>query len=162
MPPNNYSFANTDGSELTDRTRVVSEIRSTLTMKRVKHEGKITRLDRAAGITVTLPNATGSGDVYRFTIGTALTSNNYKVQVARSADFMRGQAWLICSANAGFATANTGTLATESDTLTLNGTTTGGVIGDEFVFTDIAKNVWAVQADLGGSSTAATPFSAAV
>jgi hypothetical protein len=159
---NEYSFANADSSELTRRKRVLSVTKSTLSARQAEHADKYVKLDRAAGITVTLPRATGSGDVYRFMVGTTLTSNNYKVQVANAADFMRGKAWLMAATNASFSTANTGTSTTESDTVTLNGGTTGGVIGDYIEVCDIAKNVWQVECSLVGSGTAATPFSVAV
>ena len=159
---NEFSFANSDGSELVRRKRVVSVTASTKTVRQVELEGKEIKMDRAAGITFTLPRATGSGDVYRFRVGTTLTSNNYKVQVANTSDFMRGKAWLLAGTNASFATANTGTATTESDTVTLNGTTTGGLLGDYIELVDIAKNTWHVECSLSGSGTAATPFSVAV
>ena len=50
-----------------------------------------------------------------------------------------------------------------SDTITLNGTTTGGVnIGDYVLLTDIATDQYSVSGLLNASGTEATPFSAAV
>ena len=50
-----------------------------------------------------------------------------------------------------------------SDTITLDGTTTGGVnIGDYVLLTDIATNQYTVSGLLNASGTEATPFSAAV
>lgn len=127
------------------------------------HDGVDLVFNKAAGGTITLPAALGTGAKFRIFIGTTLTSGSFKVQVANATDFMRGQAWTIGSANAGFLTANTGTVSTESDTVTFNRTTTGlGTIGDYLEFEDIAATVWAVELDYASSGTAATPFSAAV
>ena len=50
-----------------------------------------------------------------------------------------------------------------SDTITLNGTTTGGVnIGDYVLLTDIATDQYSVSGLLNASGSEATPFSAAV
>jgi hypothetical protein len=50
-----------------------------------------------------------------------------------------------------------------SDTITLNGTTSGGVsIGDYLILTDIATNQYTVSGMLNASGTEVTPFSAAV
>ena len=53
--------------------------------------------------------------------------------------------------------------AADSDTITMNGTTTGGVsIGDEITLIDIASNQYMVKGILTASGTEATPFSASV
>lgn len=119
----------------------------------------------ASGATVTLPAASGSGAVYRFLVGTTITSNQYKIQVANASDYMRGFCVGVTDTAGtamGWATANSGSAATESDTITLNGTTQGGRIGDFMELVDVAANVWAVRMHTVGSGTEATPFSAAV
>jgi hypothetical protein len=53
--------------------------------------------------------------------------------------------------------------AADSDTVTLNRTTTGSVrIGEYMEFIDIAANTWTVNGVLTNSGSGATPFSAAV
>jgi hypothetical protein len=49
-----------------------------------------------------------------------------------------------------------------SDTITMNGSTTGGILGSRVVVTDAAANKWAVSGALVSSGTEATPVSAAV
>ena len=44
--------------------------------------------NRAAGVTVTLPAATGTGHSYKFFVNTSVTSNSYKIQVANATDIM--------------------------------------------------------------------------
>lgn len=120
------------------------------------YNGLIIPLNRAAGITATLPAATGSQAVYRFLIGTSVTSNDYIIQVADNTDIMAGYAAVGGTTGTVFST-----LAT-SDTITLNGSTKGGLAGSYIELRDVAANQWVVSASLVGSGTPATPFSAAV
>ena len=52
--------------------------------------------------------------------------------------------------------------AAASDTITLNGSTTGGLAGTVITCKAIGANRWGVQVNTGGTGDAATPFSAAV
>jgi hypothetical protein len=140
-------------------TRLVSAAAATLAVTVADHDSKIIVLNRAAGVTATLPAATGSGAVFRFAVGTAVTSNSYKVQVADATDVMSGSLYVTDQA------AGTGTefsTVAASDTITMNGSTTGGLAGGLFTFVDLATNLYAVQGNLIATGTEATPFSAAV
>ena len=118
--------------------------------------GQTINLSRAAGIVVTLPAATGSKAVYTFVVATAVTSNDYVIQVANASDTLNGLSSVGGTTGAVFST------VAASDTLTMNGTTTGGLVGSYVQVTDIAANEYLVSAALVGSGTPATPFSAAV
>ena len=128
------------------------------------HAGKTVFLSIAGAQTLTLPNATGTGNKYRFVCGVTATGDKV-FQVGRSADYMNGVA-LVANDTDGsaslFETPNTGTLATEADTITLNGTTTGGYVGACVELEDVAANRWWVRVTGAASGTEATPFSAAV
>lgn len=117
-------------------------------------------IEAAAGATVTLPAATGSGFRYTFIVGTTVTSNSDIIQVASADDIIQGTL-LSASDNAADAALGWETAAT-SDTITMNGTTTGGYIGDRIELIDIADGVWAVSGAIKQTGTEATPFSAAV
>ncbi len=119
------------------------------------YNGKVIPLNRAGGITVTLPAATGSQAVLRFIVGTTFTSNGV-IQVANATDVMAG------SAAVGGATGAVFSTLPASDTITMNGSTTGGLAGSYIELIDIAAGDWIVRAALVGSGTPATPFSAAV
>ena len=129
---------------------------STLSVTAADYNGQVINLSRAAGITATLPAATGSNAVYTFVVSTTVTSNSYKVQVANSTDVMTG------SASVGGTTGSVFSTLPASDTLTMNGSTTGGLAGSYVQVTDIASGIYLVSAALIGSGTPATPFSAAV
>lgn len=125
----------------------------------VKDEGKTIVLDRAAGVTVTLPAATGSGRRFRIYNKTTVTSNAHIVQVANSSDIMQGTAW---GAADGGATVNAWEAGAADDTMTMDGSTKGGLKGDIIELQDVATNVWSVQAHLQQTGVEATPFSSAV
>jgi len=142
-------------------------ITASTTLSVATHAGRTVVVNAAAGLTVTLPAATGSGAKYYLYIGTLMTSNNFIVQVGNASDYFRGFAFVksddSTSSSIEWITANTGTVATESDTLTWNRTTTGTTaIGDNVQLVDIATNVWSIETANNASSAEATPFSAAV
>lgn len=135
----------------------------TLTVTAAAHAGRIIQFGKTTGTIVTLPAATGTGNVYRFVIGTAATSNANIIKVANATDVMDG------SVNLQQDTDSAGTLkmwlaATGDDTITLAGAaTTGGIKGGYIQITDYKSgffHAFAFTASGGGSE--ATPFSASV
>jgi hypothetical protein len=129
---------------------------ATLAVTEDAYNGQTINLSRAAGITVTLPAATGTKAVYTFVVATAVTSNGYIIQVANATDTMNGLASVAGTTGSVFST------LPASDTITMSGTTTGGLVGSYVQITDIATGEFLVTAALVGSGTPATPFSAAV
>lgn len=136
------------------------------TLTAAAHANRTVVVNAAAGATITLPAATGTGNKYKIIVGTTLTSGSLVVAVANATDYMRGFAILandVDGSASNFETANTGTVATESDTLTMNRTTTGiGTIGDVVEIEDIKTAIFSVRAHAQASGAEATPFSAAV
>lgn len=139
-------------------TRVVNVTAATLAVTAAAHDGKIVTLNKADGQAVTLPAATGSGAKLQFIIGTTVTSVGTTIKVTGN-DTMTGAA-IICQDAAdtvvGFET------AADSDTITLNGTTAGGIKGDSVELIDIATDLWWVRITGSATGTEATPFSATV
>ena len=131
------------------------------TLTNAAHAGRILLMGEVGGdasATFTLPEATGSGAEFQFIVSVVNTSN-YVIQVT-SDDTIDGSVTLHQDSANTVASFNT---ASTSDTITLNGTTTGGVsIGDEITLIDIATNQYMVKGILTASGTEATPFSAAV
>lgn len=137
----------------------VSFTAATQTISGEAHANKPLVFNRAAGVVATLPASTGNGDRFTFVVGTAVTSNSVKVQVANATDVMRGNALLLADGGdtvVGFAT------AAASDTITLDGSTTGGLLGARIECVDMLAGFWSVNVISDASGTEATPFSAAV
>lgn len=135
----------------------VIPLTASATLNADAYAGKTIRLNAAAGLTVTLPPATGSGATFKIVVGTTVTSNSYIIRVANAADVMGG-ALALASDIAGV----TVPTVAASDTITMNGGTTGGVIGSTVTLEDVAANLWNVTGHLVSAGAEATPFSAAV
>lgn len=135
----------------------VSITSSTVTLAPNDHAFRAVVLNLAAGIAVTLPAATGSGDMYSLYIGTTFTGSA-TIKVTGD-DTMTGFAELLQDAADTVVAFET---AADSDTITFNGTTTGGLKGTQVVLVDIAADLWAVSVVGAATGVEATPFSATV
>lgn len=142
---------------------VVNVTASTLAVKPDFHAGKLITLNRAAGIAVTLPAATGSGDAYEFVVGTTVTSNTTTIKVANASDVFVG---FVIQAADGGATSNVYETASTDDTLTLDGSTKGGIKGDLFRLRDVKLDgttpVWLLEGVTSATGVEASPLSATV
>lgn len=146
------------GIGLSSAGRIANVTSSTVTITEETHEGLVVTLNRAAGIAVTLPAATGGGGRYRLIVGTTVTSNSTTIKVVGN-DIMVGFALLSQDS------ADTAVMfetAADSDTITFDGSTTGGVAGAIVELIDIAADTWHVQVRGAATGTEATPFSATV
>lgn len=139
--------------------RIVNVTAATLTVTEAAHDGKVVTLNKADGQAVTLPAATGSGTKLHFILGTTVTSVGTTIKVADATDVMTGTALLAQDAGD---TAIMFETASTSDTITFNGSTTGGIKGDSVELIDIATNLWWVRVVGSGTSGESTPFSATV
>ena len=140
----------------------VVEVDSTDTITRHEHGNRIIPLtETGAAGSYTLPDAIGSGDVYEFVVG-AVNTSNHVIRVSDGDHVMYGQI-ITCSTEDSPDLAQPWPTAADSDTITLNGTTTGGqAVGNRIVLTDIATNKWMVHGVTTTSGTQVTPFSADV
>ncbi|MDI6837326.1 MAG: hypothetical protein QMD99_16660, partial [Rhizobiaceae bacterium] len=81
-----------------------------------QHDGGVILANRAAGITFTLPDATGSGAKFEIVVQTTITSNSLIVQAPDASNIMTGTAIL------GQDVADTAVLfetAADTDTITM-------------------------------------------
>lgn len=126
------------------------------------HAGKVVTLGSADGDTVTLPAATGTGDVYTVVVATTVTSNSHIIQVANATDEFVGVVYQIDTDSSDAVAAYAAADADGYDTITMNGTTTGGLIGDIYTIRDIASGKFQLIGHQQATGTVATPLSAAV
>ena len=149
---------------------------SSISLTVADHAGRIVHNDAAGAVTYTLPATNANSD--SAVAGPGADFNNLNnvgatieifssitktgdlvVQVANATDVMVGSAVFIDDSSdnvVGFETAST------SDTITLNGSTKGGVTFSKIVCTVLASGKWKVDVISGCTGTPATPFSAAV
>lgn len=113
----------------------------------------------ASGATVTLPVLSTSlvGYYVDVLVLTTITSNSAIVVTGVGTNFLLGAIDSLIDATATdkpfFANGSSHT------TLTMNGTTTGGIKGTQLRFTAVSSTIWNVTGSLASSGTLATPFS---
>ncbi len=155
------SAGSSSGATLTNPTikgvTPIAVTASTVTLG-ATHVGRTTVLKRAAGLDVTLPAATGSGDKYRIVVGDA--GNAYTVVTAPSTDFFQGV--VIIPDSDDTAPAVPGRAFSTAATSNKMAPTTaggGGLAGDWIDLEDYASGLWVVNAVYKATTVPATPFS---
>ena len=122
---------------------------ASVALSAAKHGVKWLSFNRATGGSITLPKANGKNPEFRLFIPQTL-SGSLVIRSNGGTDIISGianvQTTLFQSAS-------------NTNTVTLNGTTTGGVLGSYLIFNDMGAGQWLLEANLLGSGTAATPFS---
>lgn len=127
------------------------------TLSQHHHAGNTLVLDSTTGRIITLPASTGKGDVYTLYIKTTVSSGSHVFQVANSTDVLNGSIGLTTDI-----AGSTLPTAASTDTVTMNGSTTGGLAGSWLRVTDVVAGFWMLEGSLNCTGTEATPFSAAV
>lgn len=127
---------------------------STLTVTAAAHDGKCIALNTAAGTTITLPAATGSGASFCFIVTVAATSNQHRITVVGNDAFFGG----IFQGNDTDNTTVMWPTAADADQINMSGTATGGVKGARYYLTDAVTDGWSVVGWSDASGTEATPF----
>ena len=144
--------------------RVISAETALFVLTAALHANKIVMANKADGIAFTLPEAIGSGDLYRIIIGTAISSGALTVTTAdtTNADYC-GSVLMVDLDAATTANIHQTVQATGDDVFTMDGDTQGGAhVGLDWVsFLDIAADLWLVDGVLHvpTGSNDATPFS---
>lgn len=133
--------------------RVVNCTAATLTLDPATHGNKVVTLNKADGIAITLPAATGSGVKYTLVVGTTITSGAITITTT---SVYAGSAILTNGA-----TVDAYNPGASDEIITMNGSTQGGLLGAKCELIDAASGVWTVHYTSGSSGTEATPFSSA-
>lgn len=131
------------------RKRVIDVTTATRTLSR-NENGSLVVLNRAGGITVTLPSA-GRGLEFQFA---AKADGAYVIDAGTA--YIRGSIISAQNNTASKSFVGNGTTHVKIDT---NGSTTGGKIGTNFTLTCDTDGIWTVIGALVSSTTAATPLS---
>ena len=127
------------------------------TLTAPNHGETLVCLNSTTGRIITLPTSTGSGKKYTVFVQATVSSGNHVVQVGNTTDIIQG--------GVGISTDIAGVtcLATATDdTITMNGSTTGGVKGSWVRLTDAVSGIFMCEGFLVSTGSEATPFSAAV
>ena len=145
--------------------KAIHTFTATDSVTEAEHAGRTLLLGEVGGnanVVLTMPDATGSGNVYEFIVSVAMGgSTTYKIQAPDANNTFSGQIQYLDED--GTAVTAFPTVAA-SDTITLNSGTQGGLVGDTVTLIDIAADKYAVKGQMRVSAGAnpATPFTAAV
>ncbi len=127
-----------------------------LTLTPDLHAGKTILVAPTGTLAITLPSPTGSGSVYKILNQGTLTGNlTIDAKFWDSSAVMYGNAFMN-KVGTGISTFGT---AANSNLITMNGTTTGGLLGDLVEIIDAAVHAWTVFISGQATGTLATPFS---
>ena len=132
-------------------------VTAALTLNNADHAGRLMRWNIAAGVTITLPAATGSGDRYRFAVNTTVTSAQDRIAVTWNDTFF-GSIIVNTDADSVADSVVSFTSASGNNQITLNGTTQGGIAGDYLEVTDIGTDRWLVWGTVSAPGTEVTQF----
>ena len=139
------------------------DVSATQTLNAQAHAGRRLVLNVAAtAVTLTLPNATGSGNTYEFYVQ-LLNTSTYIIQAGTAADEFVG---IVHGGDADASPATSlhydAAIGDDFDTYTF-GDVTRGIAGSWVKFTDIALYVWKVEgSNIQSGGSEATPFTSAV
>lgn len=137
------------------KKNIINGLGATRTLS-VDETGSTVVFDRAAGVVVTLPLAV-PGTTFDFVVSTSVTSNALKVITGAGTEFLQGTLASVdtdtSDAVAGFSGNGTSHVA-----VSMNGTTTGGLLGTSFRLTCLSATKWQISGTNRGSDTVATPF----
>ncbi len=116
--------------------------------------GETFLFDTAAGITYTLP-APVIGAEFNFIVTTTATSSNHKIITDAATTFLLG---VVIEGSTNSTPSLFQGNGTSHISITMNGSTTGGVLGGRLRFKAVTATKWEVDGLLPSASSQATPF----
>lgn len=141
----------------TPRTSLIAA-GSTLTLSQELHDGKTILFDQADGSVITLPAATGTGMTFKFIVSVSVTTNTHRIITDSDSDEFAGHTYQVDTDSSDAIAAYPAIVADNFDLISMNGTTTGGLIGDWIELIDIIAGTWAVNMLTNGNGSVAAPI----
>lgn len=154
MPLNQIGTDQPDGSIVRGQHKSVTASGAATRTLTQRESGGVFLMDAAAGIVYTLP-APSVGMNFKFFSTVTITSNSAKIITNAGTVFLLGEVFTYTTATvagAGFAFNGTTHVA-----CTMNGTTSGGIIGTMINVTCLSATQWLIDGLIVGSGTIITP-----
>jgi hypothetical protein len=150
------NYGGADGSIATGLHRqIIQNVGATRPLL-AEESGALCLFDRAAGNVFTLP-APVEGMQFEFSTTVLVTSNAAKVITNSASVFLIGSLM-----GGSLTVADSGDVFQADGSthvaVSMNGSTTGGLVGGSMKFTAISSTQWLVEGDFVASGTVATPF----
>ena len=149
-------FAKFHGGMVRTSSSIVNTT-AALSLTEADHAGRVVTVNNTTGVAVTLPEATGTGTVYTVFYGTTVSSGSHTIVAPSASTSFVGGVGLSTDIAGVTILANSG-----DDTITLSGSTTGGLVGSWVRFTDVASGIFMLEGFLCSTGSEADPFSAGV
>lgn len=140
------------------KTEIISATEETLALTN-EDSGKTIVLARAAGIAITLPAFPEIGVNFKFVVKTGATTGSYIITASELTDnyiLFKGGVSLVDSDSGDTHTYPIGD--GNDNSIELNGTTQGGLIGSWLKAEYLAEGCWFLSGAVRGSGTVATPL----
>lgn len=139
----------------------ITDVTASTLAPTVAQSGTTFVLDRAAGQAITLPSIDAGevGTMFDFLVKTTITTNTTTIKVPSSAETMTGSAVVQSDSSNAVIAYKAGST---SDTVTLDGSTKGGIAGDIIRLKAVSTTLWEVLAITSATGAEASPFSATV
>lgn len=145
---------------LATKRNVISGLGLTRTLTEGE-SGSLVVLDKADGITITLPTYASAGKpgmFFDFMVSVTSTSVGYKIITGAGTELMVGSI-LNCDTDTSDTVAIWKSLVgTSNISINLNGSTKGGIKGDTIRVTNLNSTTWQVTGVTNGTGVVATPF----
>lgn len=119
--------------------------------------GALIRFDKLDGAIITLP-APAIGLTFQFVATVSVTSNSFKVITNTGTVFILGTVMMFDTDTLTDNPAPQSANGTTHVAVTMNGTTTGGLLGTSFTVTCVTATLWVVEGRIHHSGAVATPF----
>lgn len=142
---------------VSSKRQIISEGTATRTL-RESESGAVCLFDRAAGVVYTLPAACAIGTYFDFVTAVTITSNAAKIITGAATELMVGQIINIDTDTADAVAGWKSLVGTSNIAVSMNGTTTGGIIGDAIRVVKVTSTKWSVTGHTLATGTVATPF----
>lgn len=148
-------YGGQEGSkQLGQHRQVISGVGATRQLL-AKEAGALCLFDRAAGVVYTLPTPV-AGMEFHFATTVTITSNAAKtITKTPASEFIIGLVEVVGGTTETVASADFN--GTTHVAISSNGSTTGGVIGDQYTLTAISATQWYIKGLISGSGAVATP-----
>lgn len=134
---------------------IVADTDDTLTLTK-EDSGKTIVLKKADGVEVDLPMAE-VGLRFKFLVATTVTSGGYNIRGNTKDDLFVGVLQMVDTDSSDAHTDQAADVV-DDDSIEMNGSTTGGLIGTQLFVECVKANRWFVQGVVRHSSDVATPF----
>lgn len=141
------------GTNTNSEVNVIARSSASVNLQQME-SGSICEFDVASGVTYVLP-LPAVGMFFDFAVTKNVTSNSHVVKVLGTGVYLQGSIDIGVAAGTSVTSQGNGTSHTK---VSMNGTTTGGLLGTQLHAECLTNSVWTISGNIIGSGSVSTPF----